>query len=139
MTFYGTIILGLLTGLFSLVCLRGRIGTWRAALLIPIWLLAADSGLWILRWKVFELIHGEFVPPAMRSTIHYSDIEVAWLFRSKVIPVVVVTLAHIILLVGFIIDEKMKLGPGRCRKCGYDLTGNLSGTCPECGGTVSEE
>jgi hypothetical protein len=21
----------------------------------------------------------------------------------------------------------------RCRKCGYDLTGNVSGTCPECG------
>lgn len=23
--------------------------------------------------------------------------------------------------------------PGRCRGCGYDLTGNVSGTCPECG------
>ncbi len=23
--------------------------------------------------------------------------------------------------------------PGRCRRCGYDLTGNVSGTCPECG------
>ncbi len=22
---------------------------------------------------------------------------------------------------------------GRCRKCGYDLTGNVSGVCPECG------
>jgi hypothetical protein len=22
---------------------------------------------------------------------------------------------------------------GRCKKCGYDLTGNLSGVCPECG------
>lgn len=24
-------------------------------------------------------------------------------------------------------------GAGRCRSCGYDLTGNTSGTCPECG------
>ena len=24
-------------------------------------------------------------------------------------------------------------GPGHCRKCGYDLTGNTSGICPECG------
>ena len=23
--------------------------------------------------------------------------------------------------------------PGRCQECGYDLTGNLSGVCPECG------
>jgi hypothetical protein len=22
---------------------------------------------------------------------------------------------------------------GHCRRCGYDLTGNISGTCPECG------
>jgi hypothetical protein len=26
--------------------------------------------------------------------------------------------------------------PGRCRSCGYDLTGNVSGVCPECGGAV---
>ncbi len=23
--------------------------------------------------------------------------------------------------------------PGHCRKCGYNLTGNVSGVCPECG------
>ena len=23
--------------------------------------------------------------------------------------------------------------PGDCPSCGYDLTGNVSGTCPECG------
>ncbi len=26
---------------------------------------------------------------------------------------------------------------GYCSKCGYDLTGNESGTCPECGATVA--
>ncbi|MDB5304822.1 MAG: hypothetical protein JWM97_2371 [Phycisphaerales bacterium] len=25
---------------------------------------------------------------------------------------------------------------GLCPACGYDLTGNVSGTCPECGGKV---
>lgn len=25
------------------------------------------------------------------------------------------------------------LDPAKCRKCGYDLTGNMSGRCPECG------
>jgi hypothetical protein len=27
---------------------------------------------------------------------------------------------------------------GFCTRCGYDLTGNLSGTCPECGTRVAE-
>lgn len=27
---------------------------------------------------------------------------------------------------------------GLCVKCGYDLTGNLSGVCPECGGELGE-
>ena len=26
--------------------------------------------------------------------------------------------------------------PGHCRECGYDLTGNESGTCPECGNRI---
>ena len=28
---------------------------------------------------------------------------------------------------------------GYCSKCGYDLTGNVSGICPECGTAVSPE
>lgn len=27
--------------------------------------------------------------------------------------------------------------PGHCRRCGYSLTGNTSGKCPECGETVA--
>jgi len=26
--------------------------------------------------------------------------------------------------------------PGHCQHCGYDLTGNVSGRCPECGATA---
>jgi hypothetical protein len=28
--------------------------------------------------------------------------------------------------------------PGRCTGCGYDLTGNISGICPECGLPVDQ-
>lgn len=28
--------------------------------------------------------------------------------------------------------------PGHCQTCGYDLTGNLSGVCPECGTEVEK-
>ncbi len=31
-------------------------------------------------------------------------------------------------------DPRFRLG--HCRSCGYDLTGNLSGACPECGAPV---
>ena len=30
-------------------------------------------------------------------------------------------------------NKRRKLGPNACSSCGYDLTGNESGVCPECG------
>lgn len=30
-----------------------------------------------------------------------------------------------------------RLRVGRCLKCDYDLTGNISGICPECGNTIN--
>jgi hypothetical protein len=32
--------------------------------------------------------------------------------------------------------DRRRIPPGHCRKCGYNLTGNLSGVCPECGEKV---
>jgi hypothetical protein len=29
--------------------------------------------------------------------------------------------------------DRRRIPAGHCRKCGYDLTGNVSGRCPECG------
>ncbi len=33
-------------------------------------------------------------------------------------------------------DRHKRTRVGRCAMCGYDLTGNTSGTCPECGATT---
>jgi hypothetical protein len=30
-------------------------------------------------------------------------------------------------------SDRRRIPPGHCRKCGYNLTGNVSGVCPECG------
>jgi len=38
-------------------------------------------------------------------------------------------------LVWVIRDRRQK--PGHCANCGYNLTGNVSGTCPECGTPVA--
>ncbi|HWE95004.1 MAG TPA: hypothetical protein VG269_13645 [Tepidisphaeraceae bacterium] len=29
--------------------------------------------------------------------------------------------------------RQKRVVPGHCKFCGYDLTGNVSGACPECG------
>ena len=33
--------------------------------------------------------------------------------------------------------RRRRAKPGHCPSCGYDLTGNLSGVCPECGNAAS--
>jgi len=35
-------------------------------------------------------------------------------------------------------DVIIRLAPHVCRTCGYDLTGNVSGRCPECGAVVAD-
>jgi len=35
-------------------------------------------------------------------------------------------------------NKRRKLGPNACSSCGYDLTGNESGVCPECGVTAED-
>lgn len=32
--------------------------------------------------------------------------------------------------------DRRRLAEGQCLLCGYDLTGNVSGVCPECGRSV---
>lgn len=33
--------------------------------------------------------------------------------------------------------DRRRIPAGHCRRCGYDLTGNISGRCPECGTVAS--
>ena len=35
--------------------------------------------------------------------------------------------------------EDCRIPPGHCQHCGYDLTGNVSGQCPECGTPVPSD
>ncbi|MCH7592047.1 MAG: hypothetical protein IH989_04605 [Planctomycetes bacterium] len=41
-------------------------------------------------------------------------------------------------LIGLVADSirRKDSAPGRCQACDYDLTGNVSGVCPECGTKV---
>ena len=33
---------------------------------------------------------------------------------------------------------RRRFKPNECRHCGYDLTGNVSGVCPECGTPIND-
>jgi hypothetical protein len=41
--------------------------------------------------------------------------------------------------VAYVLIRSRRLHEGLCRRCGYNLTGNVTGTCPECGAWVGEQ
>jgi len=45
-------------------------------------------------------------------------------------------LASLVFLITFLRNRRRLIACGACMKCGYDLTGNVSGVCPECGQRV---
>jgi hypothetical protein len=51
---------------------------------------------------------------------------------GAILPVLVCLAVYGLLLFTFG-QNRPSNGEPRCRKCGYNLTGNVSGVCPECG------
>jgi len=43
----------------------------------------------------------------------------------------------IAVLIGIPFAVRRRARFGQCQKCGYDLTGNVSGVCPECGSLIN--
>ncbi len=52
------------------------------------------------------------------------------------IPLWVMFLAGLLPFTWITWRDRRRIQPGHCRQCGYDLTGNVSGTCPECAALV---
>jgi hypothetical protein len=53
--------------------------------------------------------------------------------RSLVVPLWIPLVLVGIPTVYLIRLDRRRIPPGHCQKCGYNLTGNVSGVCPECG------
>ncbi len=51
-------------------------------------------------------------------------------------PALLSSLPHLVAFIRGPVRRWRRRRRGRCQKCGYDLTGNLSGGCPECGFTL---
>lgn len=58
-----------------------------------------------------------------------------------IIPFWIYTLPSIVVLIAIGVYARMskrRASSPLCHRCGYDLTGNVSGRCPECGGAVRQ-
>lgn len=50
------------------------------------------------------------------------------------LPLVIILLVPLLLVIAVLRDHRRRADPApRCPKCGYNLTGNVSGVCPVCG------
>ena len=54
-----------------------------------------------------------------------------------VMAAILIIVACVLSQVIYFCLRKCKVTPGFCQGCGYNLTGNTSGICPECGERVS--
>jgi len=82
---------------------------------------------WTFHRKPFNelLLWGEVVKVTAGSRV----------FRSARIPLWM-PFGLIALPTAYLFYRDRRYPPGHCRKCGYDLTGNVTGVCSECGRAV---
>jgi hypothetical protein len=67
------------------------------------------------------------------SSIPGNRVRVTWIILPLWIPVVA-----LVIPTTFLWWRCLRVLPGHCQNCGYDLTGNVSGVCPECGTAVPD-
>ena len=72
-------------------------------------------------------------PVSVRSTIDFRrPIRTDWLFLPLWVPCTGIAFFLAVYLLPPLIQRWSRKRKGLCGACGYDLTGNLSGVCPEC-------
>jgi hypothetical protein len=81
--------------------------------------------LWFeLGWVWIERLHN---PPLLR-----------WCWGTDMLLWLLVPVGAAAVTAVLFYRDAHRPNPGHCHSCGYDLTGNLSGRCPECGTPVAE-
>jgi hypothetical protein len=89
----------------------------------PTW---QSPGSWGLNWPhATKCVNGMVNPPVFIGTVYGLPM---WIpFTVLAIPTLWLWLSNV-----------RRPVPGHCHGCGYDLTGNVSGRCPECGEACAE-
>ncbi len=80
---------------------------------------------WVVQWAAADhkAAYGMFLPEVQRQNGILTVGVPLW------IPFVCVAALTAI----FFVKDRRRIPPGHCPACGYNLTGNVSGRCPECG------
>ncbi len=87
-----------------------------------------QGGLWGKGWNI-QRMPGSFINYdgyfSWRNGRIMMNLPLAATFVVLLVPAIVLAF------------RRRQLGPNHCRQCTYDLTGNLSGVCPECGTPIA--
>lgn len=87
--------------------------------------------------SVFALIHGSLIAFLAGSFLHIGDGWIAYIGLGGPPIFWLIAIPNLIVL-----NRKAKRRlleiQGLCRHCGYNLTGNVSGVCPECGNAITQ-
>lgn len=82
--------------------------------------------------RLIQAVTPVVIIAALSSPRRNPPVVLAWILIAVGVPVVWFVVYS--LWLAHSLDDAY--GPGQCQQCGYDLTGNLSGVCPECGSAV---
>lgn len=77
------------------------------------------------RWGAFGLWPQDVTSSTGPWTVRWVFVPLWMLFVLTAIPTA---------LIGWL--DRRRPEPGRCANCGYNLTGNITGRCPECGASI---
>jgi hypothetical protein len=87
---------------------------------------------WLLSYGLhFEQLEGTDWPVANSALI--PGVATNWYFEFFALPLWVILVPILASTLWLWRRDWRKPRPGFCRRCDYDLTGNTSGRCPECG------
>lgn len=109
---------------------------------LPNWVIAASGGQGYLAWR-----HQQSTAPHTFS-IERRKAEFRWELPSfknnkeftEILFPLWMPFALFGLPAGYLLHRDLnRPRPGTCERCGYDLTGNVSGRCPECGKDIPKE